>query len=76
MKTTIVNDTDTLKTIFERRAVRKYLPVMVDDELLEKIIDAGRMAPSAMNGQPWKFYVATHKDTIASFSRAIVKVTL
>jgi nitroreductase len=75
MKTTIVNDTDTLKTIFERRAVRKYLPVMVDDELLEKIIDAGRMAPSAMNGQPWKFYVATHKDTIASFSRAIVKVT-
>jgi nitroreductase len=78
MKTTIVNNTtstETLKTIFERRAVRKYLPDMIDDELLEKIIDAGRMAPSAMNGQPWKFYVATHKDTISLFSKAIANLT-
>ena len=66
----LVNN-ETLKTIFERRAVRKYLPAMIDDDLLEKVLDAGRMAPSAMNEQPWKFYIATHQDTIAKFSKAI-----
>jgi nitroreductase len=71
----IVPDTETLKTIFERRAVRQYLPDMIDDDILEKIIDAGRMAPSAMNRQPWKFYIVTHKDTIASFSKEIAKIT-
>ncbi|MCC8426618.1 nitroreductase family protein [Mucilaginibacter sp. UR6-11] len=77
MKTAIINDltgNETLKTIFERRAVRKYRPDMIDDDVLNKILDAGCMAPSAMNGQPWKFYIATHKDTIASFSEAIVKI--
>ncbi len=75
---TAVNDTistETLKTIFERRAVRKYLPDTIDDEILEKILNAGRMAPSAMNEQPWKFYIVTHKDTIVSFSKAISKIT-
>lgn len=78
MKTATANDTlsnETLKTIFERRAVRKYLPYTVDDEILEKIIDAGRIAPSAMNRQPWKFYIVTHRDTIASFSKEISKLT-
>ncbi len=64
----------TLETIFSRRAVRRYLPDMIDEEKLTKIIAAGRSAPSAMNGQPWKFYVATHRDTISSFSRAIAKL--
>ncbi len=78
MKSTIVNPavtTETLKTIFERRAVRKYLPDMIGDDILEKVIDAGRMAPSAMNGQPWRFYIVTHKDTIALFSKEITKIT-
>lgn len=77
MKTTIVpdtTDTETLKTIFERRAVRKYRSDMIEEDILDKILAAGRMAPSAMNRQPWKFYVATHGDTIASFSGAIKKV--
>ena len=78
METAAVNDAisnETLKTIFERRAVRKYLPYTVDDDILEKIIEAGRMAPSAMNRQPWKFYVATHRDTIALFSKEISRIT-
>jgi len=48
---------------------------MIDDDLLEKVLDAGRMAPSAMNGQPWKFYIATHQDTIARFSKTIAALT-
>lgn len=71
----IVPRTETLKTIYERRAVRKYLPEMIDEEILERIIEAGEMAPSAMNSQPWKFYILTHRDTILSFSKEIAKVT-
>lgn len=74
-ETPYVGYTETLKTIFERRAVRKYRSDMIDEEILEKIIEAGQMAPSAMNGQPWKFYILTHKDTILSFSKAIAQIT-
>lgn len=77
MKTVISRDTsenETLNVIYERRSVRKYLPNMVDDDIIYKIVDAGRMAPSAMNRQPWRFYVVTHKNTIATFSKEIVKI--
>ncbi|HTI10670.1 MAG TPA: nitroreductase [Puia sp.] len=66
--------TETIKTIYERRAVRKYTDRLVDIDLIEKILDAGRMAPSAMNKQPWQFYVLTNKETIRSFSREIAGV--
>lgn len=62
---------ETLQTIYQRRAVRKYKPQPVAAGLIEKIIDAGRMAPSAINMQPWKFYVLTNKETIKTFGGAI-----
>jgi nitroreductase len=41
-----------------RESVRNYDPNRpVPKEILEKIIDAGRLAPSARNCQPWKFLV-------------------
>ncbi len=64
----------TLKTIYERRSLRKYKNQPVDKSLIEQIIDAGRMAPSAMNRQPWKFYVVTDRIKINSLSGAIAKV--
>ena len=67
---------DTLKTIFERRAVRKYKEKAVSKEIVEQLLDAGRMAPSAMNRQPWKFYVVTSKEDIKLFSKEITKVGL
>jgi nitroreductase len=65
---------ETLKTIYERRAVRKYKDKSVDRAIIEQIIDAGRMAPSAMNRQLWKFYVMTDKKQISSLSPVIVKL--
>ncbi len=59
---------ETLKTIYEIRAVRKYSDKLVDKEIISQIIDAGRMAPSAINMQPWKFYVLTKQETIEMFS--------
>jgi nitroreductase len=78
METTINTETalfqDTLKSIYSRRAVRKYKEVPVDREMVEKIIDAGKMAPSALNRQPWNFHIVMNKDTIRSYSKAILKV--
>jgi nitroreductase len=64
---------ETLKTIYERRAVRKYTDKPVSRELIEQLLEAGRMAPSAINKQPWKFYILTKKDTIKTFSDAVAK---
>jgi nitroreductase len=62
---------ETLKTIYERRAVRKYKSTPVSRELIEQILDAGRMAPSAINRQPWKFYILSKEKDIQEFSKAI-----
>lgn len=62
---------ETLRTIYERRSVRAFLDRPVPMELLCRVIDAGKMAPSEMNRQPWKFYVLTVPDTIQAFSREI-----
>jgi len=44
--------------IHTRESVRNYDPNRpVPKETLEKILDAGRLAPSARNNQPWKFLV-------------------
>jgi nitroreductase len=65
---------DAIEVIYQRRAVRKYQPRTVERKIIEKIIEAGRMAPSALNKQPWKFYVLTQKESISTFSRAIMKM--
>lgn len=44
-----------------RRSVRAYEDKNIEDALLVKILEAGRLAPSAMNLQPWHFIVV--RDT-------------
>ena len=56
---------ETLKTIYFRRAVRKYGPAPVPKKLIDEILDAARMAPTSMNKQAWKFYVVTHPSSRA-----------
>ncbi len=64
---------ETIRTIYDRRAVRKYKATPIEQSFIEQIIDAGRMAPSAINKQPWKFYVVSNKETISTFSREIFR---
>ena len=62
---------ETIQTIYERRAIRKYKDQPVERKLIEEIIEAGKMAPSAVNEQPWKFYVVTDKKEIKHLSNQI-----
>jgi len=64
---------ETISTIKARRAVRKYKDKEVLRKLIDQILDAAKMSPSAMNRQPWKFYVVTKKKMINSFSADITQ---
>ncbi len=48
--------------IKRRRSVRKYKPGLISEKDIEKIIDAGRLAPSANNAQPWEFVVCDDRQ--------------
>ena len=50
---------DVLEAIQNRRTVRRYTGAAVPCEDLEKIVNAGRLAPSGNNRQPWQFIVIT-----------------
>jgi len=50
---------DVFEAVQKRRSVRAYLPDPVPKDALERILEAGRLAPSAMNLQPWHFIVVT-----------------
>ena len=50
---------DAMEVLTSRRSVRKFKPDPIPRELLERIVDAGRLAPTARNVQPWEFVVVT-----------------
>ena len=50
---------DILDIIKSRRSMRKFTPEPVANETIEKILEAGRWAPSGLNNQPWRFGVIT-----------------
>ncbi len=55
---------DALEAIRRRRSVRKYTGDPIPREDLEKIVDAGRLAATGYNRQPWDFIVITDHETI------------
>jgi nitroreductase len=46
-----------IELINSRQSVRKYADKPVEKEKIERCIEAGRLAPSASNSQPWKYIV-------------------
>ena len=68
---------DLLNLIQSRKSVRKYSDKHISDEDLKKILEAGRLAPSWMNVQSWKFIVVKsqeNKDLLAELSLGQVHV--
>lgn len=55
-----------MESIESRRSIRKYMSDSVDKELIDTIINAARLAPSAKNRQPWKFivYISEEKNRL------------
>jgi nitroreductase len=55
---------DTFLTIASRREVRSYAKRPVEDEVLGRVLDAGRLAGSSRNGQPWRFVLVTSRELL------------
>lgn len=51
-----------LDLIKSRKSVRKYSEKHISDEDLRKILEAGRLAPSWMNVQSWKFILIKSEE--------------
>jgi len=66
----MTNGVEMLELILKRQSERKYSDKPMEQEKLDRILDAGRMAPSACNGQPWKFVVVNDKKLISEVADA------
>jgi nitroreductase len=53
-----------------RRSIRAYTPQAVPREIIEDIIDCGRLAPTARNEQPWEFVVVTDQALRSRIAQA------
>lgn len=62
---------DIYQCIKNRRSIRKFSDRPVPEEVLMRVLNAGRLAPSAVNIQPWKFIVVRSPET----RRALVECT-
>lgn len=49
------------EAIYKRRSVRKYKQQEVSNEKITKLLECAMAAPSAINKQPWEFYVIKNK---------------
>jgi len=61
---------EVFEAISGRRSVREFRPDPVDEGDLRKILDAGRMAPSAGNCQPTEFVVVKDRAIKERLARA------
>ncbi|MGQ9759807.1 MAG: nitroreductase family protein [Candidatus Methanomethylicaceae archaeon] len=59
---------DVFEALERRRSIRSYLPDPVPENIVERILEAGNLAPSAGNIQPWHFIVVTDKAKRAALS--------
>ncbi|HII07736.1 MAG TPA: nitroreductase [Methanotrichaceae archaeon] len=48
---------DVSEAIQKRRSIRKYQGRQIEEEKLDRVLEAGRLAPSARNLQEWKFVI-------------------
>lgn len=46
-------------TVHSRHSIRSFSDQAVPREILEQVFEAAALAPSALNEQPWRFYVAS-----------------
>lgn len=59
-----------LELIKSRQSDRKYSDQKIEKDKLDRIIEAGRMSPSACNAQPWKFIIVTEPGLLLKIADA------
>lgn len=59
---------DALEVLKQRRSVRAYVEKQIPKNIIEDIIDCGRLAPSGNNVQSWHFVAILDKDKLKFIS--------
>lgn len=59
---------DTFTCIRTRREIRDYVAKPIPDATLRIILEAGRLAPSSKNSQPWHFILIKNEETLRKIS--------
>jgi nitroreductase len=59
---------DILNILENRRSIRRFTDDPVPEAVVNKILEAGRWAPSGLNNQPWRFAVVTDVSLIKEIS--------
>jgi len=62
---------DVRLAVASRREVRDYAPDPLADEVVARILDAGRLAGSAQNRQPWRFLVLGSRERVEKLAAAV-----
>lgn len=52
-----------------RYSCRKFASKMIEDEVLNRILEAGRISPTAVNYQPQRVLVIRDKEAIETLKR-------
>lgn len=60
---------ETWDAIRSRRNVRDYTDTPIADADLDRILEAGRRAPSSRNWQPWDFVLVTDRRQLSDLAR-------
>ena len=60
---------DALECIYSKREVRDFREEEVPEELVRKILEAGRLAGSAKNRQPWEFILVRDKERLRELAK-------
>ena len=60
---------ETWDAIASRRSVRTYLDQPIPENDLNRILEAGRRAPSSVNEQRWDFVVVTDRDRLRQLAK-------
>lgn len=62
---------DISEAIRQRKSIRKFKPDLVSKPVLKEILEVASRAPSAMNTQPWEFFIV-RGDTLEKIKQANV----
>ena len=63
---------EVLEAIRTRRSIRRFKQETVPPELIEKLLEAARWAPSSADSQPWEFIVVTDPEIKKGIARSFV----
>jgi len=61
---------DFYKVVRTRRSIRSYKPDPIPNDVLRRVLEAARIAPSGLNRQPWKFIIVRDESLKKKVARA------